>query len=209
MHSSAHWPGKGPVLLAIALGFAFAAPPLIREAAEGPFFASSGESFAAAVASRAAESHALKAAIATPVAAKVLLPADEYRRYAAIVDAASRAHGVEAALVHAVIFAESSYDPDARSPAGAAGLMQLMPITAKHYGVKDLFDPTQNIQGGVTFLRDLLRQFNGNVELALAAYNAGSTAVVRAGNRIPPLAETQAYVPKVIDHYRRLRAIEG
>ncbi len=87
--------------------------------------------------------------------------------------------------------------------------MQLMPVTAKHYGVKDLFDPTQNIQGGVTFLRDLLRQFNGNVELALAAYNAGSTAVVRAGNRIPPLAETQAYVPKVIDHYRRLRAIEG
>lgn len=209
MHSSAHWPGKGPVLLAIALGLAFAAPPLIREAAEGPFFALSVESITAAVPLPAAEPSAPKTASAAPGAAKVLLPADEYRRYAAIVDAASRAHGVEAALVHAVIFAESSYDPDARSPAGAAGLMQLMPVTAKHYGVRDLFDPTQNIQGGVTFLRDLLRQFDGNVELALAAYNAGSTAVVRAGNRIPPLAETQAYVPKVIDHYRRLRAIEG
>ncbi len=209
MHSSAHWPGKGPVLLAIALGLAFAAPPLIREAAEGSVFASTIGTLAEAAALPAVDPSKPQGASQAPRAPKALLPEDEYRRYAAIVDAASRAHGVEAALVHAVIFAESSYDPDARSPAGAAGLMQLMPVTAKHYGVRDLFDPAQNIQGGVTFLRDLLRQFDGNMELALAAYNAGSTAVVRAGNRIPPLAETQAYVPKVIDHYRRLRAIEG
>jgi soluble lytic murein transglycosylase-like protein len=138
------------------------------------------------------------------------MPAEsEFRRYAPIVDKASRTYGVDAALIHAVILAESSYDPDARSPAGASGLMQLMPGTAKHYGVKDIFDPGQNIRAGVKYLSELLRQFNGNVELALAAYNAGTSAVIRAGHRIPPVAETQAYVPKVIDHYRRLRALEG
>jgi len=138
------------------------------------------------------------------------LPSEaEVRRFAPIVERAARAHGVDEALVHAVIFAESSYDPRAVSPAGATGLMQLMPATAQHYGVRDLFDPAQNVSGGVRLLRDLLVQFDGNVELALAAYNAGANAVIRAGNRVPPKRETVAYVPKVIDYYRHFQSIRS
>jgi soluble lytic murein transglycosylase-like protein len=138
------------------------------------------------------------------------LPADAVvRRFAPIVERAARAHGVDEALVHAVIFAESSYDPDAISPAGATGLMQLMPATAAQYGVRDLLDPAQNVSAGVRFLRDLLARFDGNVELAVAAYNAGAYAVIRAGNRVPPHPETVAYVPKVIDYYRHFQALKG
>lgn len=135
--------------------------------------------------------------------------AADIRRFAPIVAHASRVHGVDEALVHAVIFAESSYDPDAISPAGASGLMQLMPATAAQYGVRDLFDPAQNVSGGVRVLRDLLARFDGNVELALAAYNAGAGAVIRAGNRVPPRPETVAYVPKVIDYYRHFQTLKG
>ncbi len=204
MHSSPMRPGPGPVLLATVLAIAFAAPPAIRDFADRSAELRLAEAPVAAQSRAPAAPQAVAPAPRAPIA-----PEEEYRRYAALVEEASRAHGIEPALVHAVILTESSYDPDARSPAGAAGLMQLMPLTAAHYGVKDLYDPRQNIQGGVTFLRDLLRQFDGNVELALAAYNAGTTAVIRAGRRIPPLAETQAYVPKVIDRYRRIRALEG
>lgn len=128
------------------------------------------------------------------------------RRYDVIVDRASRANGVDGALVHALILAESSYDPNAVSPAGASGLMQLMPATAKRYGVANLLDPEQNIRGGVRHLKDLLVQFDGDVELVIAAYNAGPNAVIRAGMRIPPYPETAKYVPKVIGHYRRFRS---
>lgn len=138
-----------------------------------------------------------------------LPPEAEMRRFAAIVERASRAHGVDEALVRAVIVAESSYDPDAISSAGASGLMQLMPETAKRYGVHDLFDPVQNVSGGVRCLRDLLTLFDGNVELALAAYNSGANAVIRAGNRVPPRPETIAFVPKVIDYYRHFQSRKG
>ena len=133
----------------------------------------------------------------------------DIRRYQAIVEAAARSHGVDTALVHAVISAESGYNPNAVSRRGASGLMQLMPDTARRYGVRNLFDPVENIQGGVRYLKDLLAMFNGNMELALAGYNAGENAVIRAGNRIPPYAETAAYVPKVIDIYHRFRARKG
>jgi soluble lytic murein transglycosylase-like protein len=86
---------------------------------------------------------------------------------------------------------------------GAAGLMQLMPDTAKRYGVADRFDPRQNLEGGARYLRDLLRLFDNNVSLALAAYNAGENAVARYGNRIPPYRETLNYVPRVLDFYQR------
>jgi soluble lytic murein transglycosylase-like protein len=135
-----------------------------------------------------------------PAVAKIDAP------YARIVETASRAHGVEERLVHALIWAESSYDPKAVSPSGAEGLMQLMPATAKRYGVRDAFDPKQNIDGGVKHLRELLDQFDGDLELVVAAYNAGANAVVRAGNRIPPYPQTEAYVPKVIAYYHRLEA---
>jgi len=130
----------------------------------------------------------------------------DIRRYSAIIRKACGAHGVEGELVQAVIWAESSYNPYAISPAGAAGLMQLMPQTAERYGVRDVFDPEQNIRAGVKMLGELLAQFDGDVELTLAAYNAGPNAVIRAGNRIPAQAETAAYVPRVLGYYRRLQA---
>jgi soluble lytic murein transglycosylase-like protein len=133
----------------------------------------------------------------------------EIRRYQGIVDAAARNNGVDTALVHAVISAESGYNPNAVSRRGASGLMQLMPDTARRYGVQNIFDPVENVHGGVRYLKDLLAMFNGNMELALAGYNAGENAVIRAGNRIPPYTETVAYVPKVIDFYHRFRARKG
>lgn len=127
-------------------------------------------------------------------------------RYDRAVEEVSRAYGLESALVHAVIAVESSYNPKAVSKAGAAGLMQLMPGTAKRYGVTDAFDPVQNLRGGANYLRDLLNLFGSDVSLALAAFNAGENAVIKHGNRIPPYRETLRYVPRVLDHYERFRA---
>jgi soluble lytic murein transglycosylase-like protein len=144
---------------------------------------------------------------AKPAPPRSYMPTEEeVRRYRAIVESAARSHGVDTALVHAVITAESGYNPSALSPKGASGLMQLMPDTARRYGVRNIWDPVENVHGGVRYLKDLLAMFNGNMELALAGYNAGENAVIRAGHRIPPYAETVAYVPKVIDYYRKFRA---
>ena len=129
----------------------------------------------------------------------------ERARYAKPIQDAAKATRLDAALIHAVISAESGYNPFARSPKGAAGLMQLMPETAKRYGVKNRLDPAQNISGGARYLRDLIRMFNNDVQLAVAAYNAGERAVVRAGNRIPPYQETMTYVPRVMSYYRKYR----
>jgi soluble lytic murein transglycosylase-like protein len=114
-------------------------------------------------------------------------------------------HGVDPLLVHAVVRAESGYDPKAVSSRGAAGLMQLMPDTARRYGVTDPFDPSGNLDAGVRYLRDLLRAFGGNVGLALAAYNAGEQSVLRAGRRVPDYRETAQYVRRVRMYYRELR----
>lgn len=121
------------------------------------------------------------------------------------VQAAAREHGVDAALIHAVISAESGYNPLARSPKGARGLMQLIPETAERYGVKNPLDPRQNIDGGTRYLKDLIGMFGNDLRLAIAAYNAGEGAVIRYGN-VPPYQETLAYVPKVLAYYRRYRA---
>jgi soluble lytic murein transglycosylase-like protein len=131
------------------------------------------------------------------------------QRYASMIEAAAQFHGVEAALVHAVISAESGYNPAALSKAGARGLMQLMPATAQRYGVQNIMDPQQNIQGGVKYLRDLLQMFSGNMELAVAAYNAGENAVIRYGHKVPPYAETASYVPKVLGFYNKFRMRKG
>lgn len=129
----------------------------------------------------------------------------ERARYAKPIQDAAKATRLDAALIHAVISAESGYNPFARSRKGAAGLMQLMPETAKRYGVKNRLDPAQNISGGARYLRDLIRMFNNDLQLAVAAYNAGENAVVRAGNRIPPYQETMTYVPRVMSYYRKYR----
>lgn len=126
--------------------------------------------------------------------------------YDQVVDEVSRSHGLESALLHAVISVESSYNPKAVSSKGAAGLMQLMPQTAKRYGVADSFDPRENLNGGARYLKDLLRMFNNDTRLALAAYNAGEHAVMKYGNRIPPYRETLRYVPRVMDFYQRYQA---
>ena len=109
---------------------------------------------------------------------------------------ASQQYGVDPALVRAIIHAESAFRVAAKSHKGAVGLMQLMPKTAAELGVNDRLDPQQNIQGGVKYLSQLLDRFNGNTELATAAYNAGPGAVSRYGG-VPPYAETKAYVKRV------------
>lgn len=123
-------------------------------------------------------------------------------KYVPIIANAAKLHGLDPKLIHAVIRAESGYNARAMSPKGAVGLMQLIPATAQRYGVNNINDPSENINGGTRYLRDLLTMFNGNVELALAGYNAGENAVIRAGNRIPNYPETMAYVPKVMNFYR-------
>jgi soluble lytic murein transglycosylase-like protein len=118
-----------------------------------------------------------------------------------LIEQAAARHGLPAALVEAVVAVESGFNPQAVSPKGARGPMQLMPATARQYGLTDtrqLHEPAQNIDAGARHLKELLDRHQGNVALALAAYNAGAGAVQRHGGRIPPYAETMLYVPAVL-----------
>lgn len=117
------------------------------------------------------------------------------------VEATARQHGLDPNLVDLVIRMESGYNPRAVSAKGAQGVMQLMPSTAKLYGVEDAFDPFENIRGGVRYLRDLLLRFESNLALALAAYNAGPEAVAKHGG-VPPYQETRTYVASILQAYQ-------
>lgn len=117
--------------------------------------------------------------------------------YANLINQQANRFGVDADLVQSVVRAESGFNPQAVSKSGAQGLMQLMPATAKGLGVTNPFDPAQNIAGGTQYLSQLLKRFEGNKTLAVAAYNAGPNAVSRYGG-VPPFAETQNYVQKVL-----------
>lgn len=124
------------------------------------------------------------------------MPKKSKKQYQAYIDSAAKKHGVETGLIEAVILAESSFNPLATSHKGAMGLMQLMPGTAKDLGVSDAYDPSQNIEGGTKYLKQLLDTYGGDRQLALAAYNAGPEAVNKY-NGIPPYRETQNYVRKI------------
>lgn len=136
-----------------------------------------------------------------------VLPADNRNRelFNAEVRRAASFYRLDEALLHAVIAVESGYNSRIVSRKGAVGLMQLMPATARRYQVSNSFDPAQNIHAGAKHLSSLLAQFDNNIQLALAAYNAGENNVRKYGGRIPPFPETIAYVPKVMDLYQRYR----
>lgn len=121
-----------------------------------------------------------------------------------IISRAAKQYQIDPDLVRAIIFAESGYNPKAVSKKGAMGLMQLMPGTAKAMGVEDCFDPEHNIFGGVKYFKKLYNQFDGDVKLALAAYNAGSRRV-REFNGVPPFKATEHYIQKVMKHYRKYK----
>jgi soluble lytic murein transglycosylase-like protein len=129
----------------------------------------------------------------------------KYDDYAPLIEKTANRVGLPAALLHAVVQTESAYNPKAVSPKGAVGLMQLMPATAKRYGVKDRTNPAANLNGGARYLRDLLTMFKQNLSLALAGYNAGENAVKRYGNKIPPYRETKNYVKKVKRLYHQYK----
>ena len=127
------------------------------------------------------------------------------RAYDPAIKRASKEHGVSAALVKAVIAAESGFDPFAVSRRGAQGLMQLMPDTARDLGVDDALDPGQNIDGGTRYLGKMIERFPGELALAVAAYNAGPEAVTRHQG-VPPYQETRTYVTRVLRYYKKYNA---
>ena len=123
------------------------------------------------------------------------------KRFTDLIEQTAYRHQVDAKLLHAVIQTESAYNSSAQSPKGAVGLMQLMPDTARRFGVTDRNDPDQNVDGGARYLKHLITLFNPNLDLAVAAYNAGENAVIRYNNSIPPYPETQNYVKQVLSLY--------
>lgn len=127
--------------------------------------------------------------------------------YWPFIQEASLAYQLPSELIHAVILVESNYNPRARSSKGAQGLMQLMPATARRFGSADSWDPRQNILAGSKYLRWLMDYFGEDMELTVAAYNAGEGAVMQAGRRIPRFAETEKYVPKVLSIYKRAKRL--
>jgi soluble lytic murein transglycosylase-like protein len=140
---------------------------------------------------------------ATP-AAVTPRPSMQSRPFAQLIETVSVKHGIDPALVHAVIEAESNYQPTAKSHVGARGLMQVMPGTARDLGVRSarlLFDPVQNVEAGVKYLKSLLDRFDGDLPIAIAAYNAGPAAVAKYDG-IPPYPETRNYVRKVLANFQ-------
>jgi soluble lytic murein transglycosylase-like protein len=134
---------------------------------------------------------------AVPIRTPSQTSMDRARMYDGIIIEQARARDVRPDLVRAVVQVESAYNPNARSPKGAQGLMQLMPATALQFGVRNAYNPEENVRAGVTYLRQLLDRYNNDETLALAAYNAGPGAVDKYGRNVPPYAETKNYVRQI------------
>ena len=123
-----------------------------------------------------------------------------------IIRAAADRYGVDADLIHCVIAIESNFNPKAISPKNARGLMQLMPQTAAQFGVRDIFDPRENVEAGTRYLKDMLARYNNDLTLALAAYNAGPERVEQYGKRVPPYSETVNYVRRISRSYAKFKS---
>jgi soluble lytic murein transglycosylase-like protein len=132
----------------------------------------------------------------------------KYDQFHSIVRRAAEKTALPPALIHAVIKVESNYNGKASSKKGAKGLMQLMPATAKQFSVNDVADADQNVLAGSRYLKKLYTQFDGDLTLTLAAYNAGPASVIRYGAKIPPYRETAHYVPKVLSYYQQFKNLD-
>jgi soluble lytic murein transglycosylase-like protein len=182
----------GPIIWAFLLALAFPA------AARAQIYAWRDASGNLVLSDQAKDPSARSYAVATQTTFRTTTPLSRRAaEYQSLIEEHSTRHAVSADLVRAVIQAESAFNPRAVSPKGAMGLMQLMPATAAEYGVRDPYNPAENIRAGVAYLKQLLERFKGQVELALAAYNAGPTAVQKYGGTVPPYRETRAYVAKI------------
>ncbi|AEI76289.1 transglycosylase [Cupriavidus necator N-1] len=206
-------PARGVVAAMLLAGAVPAGAEIVMHADRG-----SGVTFLTSRSAGTAEVAPTAAPAALPARAFIGLPTQPVAKAAvvagksppselvALAHRAAQAAAVDPHLLMAMVEVESGWNPQATSVKGAIGLRQLMPATARMLGVTDAYDPAQNLQGGASYLGGLLSRFNGDTSLALAAYNAGEGAVLRHGSRIPPFAETQAYVPQVLGRYARLRS---
>ncbi len=136
-------------------------------------------------------------------------PLTDKTPFSEIIRQASSRYGVDADLIHCLIAVESNFNPKAVSRKNARGLMQIMPTTATHLGVKNIFDPQENVDAGTRYLRDMLAKYNNDLTLALAAYNAGPDKVDRYGRHVPPYTETRLYVQKISRNYAKIKSAAG
>lgn len=133
-------------------------------------------------------------------------PLSDKTPFQKVIRAAAERYSIDADLIHCVIAVESNFDPKAISPKNARGLMQLLPQTAARFGVKDIFDPEENVNAGTRYLHELLGKYHNNLTLALAAYNAGPVRVDQYGHRVPPYLETMKYVQRIAKSYTKIKA---